>query len=76
MNLSFKELLSSYGLSQSEFSRKYDVPLRTVQNWVRGDHVPPPYVLGWLQDSLTLRSLSSDLAQPPLPLVSGGLAEP
>lgn len=40
-----KDLLKKYKLTQTEFSRRFDIPLRTVQNWVAGARVPPDYVL-------------------------------
>ncbi len=39
------EILKKYKLTQSEFSRRFDIPLRTVQNWVAGVRVPPNYVI-------------------------------
>ena len=32
------------GLTQSAFSRKFHIPLRTLQRWERGASVPVPYV--------------------------------
>lgn len=42
--LSFRDLLSMAGLSQSECSRRFHIPLRTVQNWARGENTCPSYV--------------------------------
>lgn len=37
-------LLETYGLSQTNFARYFDIPLRTVQDWCRGEHKCPQYV--------------------------------
>jgi len=33
------------GLSRAEFSRRYGIPLRTLENWDAGIATPPEYVL-------------------------------
>ena len=43
-----RELCEAYGLSQTELSRKYDIPLRTVQDWYAGRRTPPSYVVRML----------------------------
>lgn len=40
----FRELLGLMGLSQSECSRLFCIPLRTVQDWATDRHAPPPYI--------------------------------
>lgn len=42
--LPFRALLTELGLTQSELSRRYVIPLRTVQAWAAGDRVPPDYL--------------------------------
>ena len=39
MNL-IKYIRSKTGLSQSQFASKYDIPVRTLQGWEAGKHVP------------------------------------
>lgn len=45
-----KELRAQTGLSQSAFAKKYNIPLRTLQQWEQGRSAPPAYVVGMLQD--------------------------
>ena len=40
----FKELLALMGLNQSACSRRFGVPLRTVQGWALGERECPTYV--------------------------------
>ena len=39
-----RELRKSTGLSQHKFGDKYNIPLRTMQNWESGVSTPPEYV--------------------------------
>lgn len=48
----FEELLESSGMNQSEFSRHFHIPLRTVQHWVAGTRKCPPYVLELMEYKL------------------------
>ncbi len=32
------------GLTQNAFSKKFHIPLRTLQRWERGESTPVPYV--------------------------------
>lgn len=45
--LCFRDLLKASKLNQSQFSRSYGIPLRTVQNWCAGDE-PQIYMLSLL----------------------------
>lgn len=36
------------GLSQTAFGQRYDIPMRTIQNWENGVSVPPEYVVRML----------------------------
>lgn len=47
-----KELCETYGLSQTELSRRYGIPLRTVQDWHAGRRTPPDYVVNMLSELL------------------------
>lgn len=44
-----EELRARLGLSRVEFSKKYDIPIRTLEEWDRGTRVPPKYVLNLLE---------------------------
>lgn len=43
--MNMHEIRKKTGLSQARFSKKYGVPLRTVQDWELGNRTPPEYVL-------------------------------
>lgn len=55
-----RSVLSVTGLNQKELANRYDIPLRSIENWCRGVSSPPPYLLMLIQESLGLVSL-----QPP-----------
>ncbi|MBE5825894.1 MAG: helix-turn-helix domain-containing protein [Butyrivibrio sp.] len=40
-----KELRKKTGLSQSKFSTKFGIPVRTLQQWEQGISAPPDYVV-------------------------------
>ena len=44
VNAPFSDFLSALGLTQTELSRRYSIPLRTVQHWAAGDRECPVYV--------------------------------
>lgn len=44
-HLTIGELIKEAKLSQSAFSRRFGIPLRTVQHWVSGDRECPDYIL-------------------------------
>lgn len=47
MNMSdrIKELRKKTGLSQSKFSAKFGIPIRTLQQWEQGISAPPGYLV-------------------------------
>lgn len=47
-----KWLCEFYGISQTELSRKYGIPLRTVQDWYAERRTPPAYVVNMMQELL------------------------
>ena len=40
-----RELRKETGLSQSKFSAKFGIPVRTLQQWEQGISAPPGYVV-------------------------------
>ena len=40
------------GVSRAEFSRRYRIPLRTLESWEAGVRTPPEYVLDLLEESV------------------------
>ena len=45
MNIDIKELRRKMGISQSEFSGLFGIPLSTLRKWEQGIASPPEYVL-------------------------------
>lgn len=43
------ELRSLAGISRPEFSRRYGVPIRTLEDWEAGRRTPPEYVVSLLE---------------------------
>ena len=48
MEVSIAEIRKSTGMSQSEFAKLFDIPVRTLQDWEQERRVPPPYVPGMI----------------------------
>lgn len=38
------QICERYGLSQTALAKRFEIPLRTVQDWHAGRRVPPGYV--------------------------------
>ena len=51
-NLPFSDFLTWLGLTQSRCSRRFCIPLRTVQHWSNGDRAAPLYVRFLIADRL------------------------
>ena len=47
--MTIKEIRDSIGISRAEFSRRYHIPLRTLDDWEKERRTPPPYVLELLE---------------------------
>ena len=50
MNVS--EMRANLGVTQREFAARYNIPLRTVQNWEAGVRQPPEYMANLLEDRI------------------------
>lgn len=57
MNKNVKELRGLSGLSQSQFSKEFNIPIRTLQKWESGDRKPPDYIVELVCESLLYRGL-------------------
>lgn len=44
-----KEMRELLQISRPEFSRRYHIPLRTLEDWEKGKRTPPEYVLALLE---------------------------
>lgn len=47
-----KELCERYALSQTALARRFEIPLRTVQDWHSGRRTPPGYVVSMMEEIL------------------------
>ena len=50
--MTVKEMRESLGLTQDMFSKRYNIPKRTIQNWENGKRNPPPYVIEMLENAI------------------------
>lgn len=62
MDKNIKELRELTGLSQSQFSKEFSIPIRTLQKWESGERIPPEYMEGLLKDSILYRGLADTAA--------------
>lgn len=51
--MTIKELRDLLSVSRAEFSRRYGIPSRTLEDWEKGKRTPPPYVLTLLERVVT-----------------------
>jgi len=47
--MTIKEMRQQLGDTQHEFSERYQIPFRTIQNWESGSRTPPEYVVALLE---------------------------
>lgn len=50
--MTITEMRNYIGVSRAEFSRRYRIPLRTLESWEAGVRTPPEYVLDLLEESV------------------------
>ena len=43
--MTIKEICETYDLSQTAMTKRFGIPLRTVQDWHGGRRTPPDYVV-------------------------------
>lgn len=44
-----ERIRSLLGVSRAEFSRRYNIPIRTLEDWDWGKKTPPKYVMELLE---------------------------
>lgn len=54
--MTIKELRTITGLSQSQFAKKFHIPVSSVQNWEINRRQPPDYVIWLIQRILELEN--------------------
>ena len=42
--MTIKEAREQAGLSRAEMSRRFEIPIRTLEDWENGKRTTPPYV--------------------------------
>lgn len=52
--MTIKEICEKYGFSQTGLARRFDIPLRTVQDWYAGRRTPPSYVVNMMVELLEM----------------------
>jgi DNA-binding transcriptional regulator YiaG len=50
--MTVNEICEKYGYTQTQLSRRFGIPWRTVQNWYSGVRQPPDYVLNMIVEIL------------------------
>ena len=50
--MTIKEICLKYNLTQTALAQRFDIPLRTVQDWHGGRRNPPDYVVGMMVELL------------------------
>ena len=50
--MNITEMRNYIGVSRAEFSRRYNIPLRTLESWESEVRTPPEYVLQLLEESV------------------------
>ena len=43
-----KDICTEYNITQTELSKRFGIPLRTVQDWYAGRRTPPDYVVNMI----------------------------
>lgn len=52
-----KEICERYELTQTALARRFEIPLRTVQDWYAGRRTPPDYVVKMMEERLQPREI-------------------
>lgn len=50
--MSIKELRKQTGMSQSQFAKRFNIPVGTLAHWEQGVRKPPNYVLTMIEEIL------------------------
>lgn len=52
--MTIAEICKKHGVGQTELARRFNVPLRTIQDWYAGRRVPPAYVVTMMDELLAM----------------------
>lgn len=50
--MTIQEICKKYGMGQTDLSRRFDIPLRTIQNWCGEQRKPPEYIVRMMDEIL------------------------
>ena len=50
------DLCQKYGLKQTDMAGRFNIPLRTVQDWHAGRRTPPDYVVSMMAELLEIKA--------------------
>lgn len=56
--MTVKEMREMLGMTQREFSEKFEIPYRTIQEWEGERRTPPKYVMNLLE--FAVRALAEE----------------
>lgn len=57
--MTIKELRQQTGLTQAEFANKFNIPVKSLQNWEIGRTAPPVYIPEMIETILTFEAGSN-----------------
>ena len=63
--MTIRDLRSSIGYTQSDFSKRYNIPMRTIQNWESGVRTPPDYLIALLSERVREDVSNRKIMTPP-----------
>lgn len=58
-----EEIRATLGISRAEFSRRYEIPIRTLEDWDAGKKNPPEYVMDLLERAVREDKLHPELTE-------------
>lgn len=53
MENTIRDIREQYHLTLRQISERFNIPLRTVENWSSGKNTPPDYVIGMMVEILS-----------------------
>ena len=58
--MTIKEICEEYHFNQTELSKRFEIPLRTVQDWHAGRRTPPDYVISMMIEILEFKKKDTE----------------
>lgn len=52
--MTIKEICKKYSLSQTALAKRFNIPLRTVQDWHSEKRIPPEYIASMIEELLEM----------------------